>query len=269
LRIFRSQTRTVVPATLGDSGSLDNAPAEKPDLAEASARRDRRRVASIIGSVLGLGIATVAILGVALILPPFFIRETLSESKSSWIYFGHPLLYSYFWTAWLLFFAGLVVVFFVGIYDPKDGIKWQIASFPLAILGNIWLGFAIWLLAVKLFHIPAAVSDSRRFGLMVWWNLLHAIPLLNIDSALDWEQPMEEYDASIGWLLLLQQIVLLLTLARALAILVDKTLSPTNYDSDARAYRKVLREFPVAAARRAPGGPPKAEPGADAGPAAP
>ena len=187
-------------------------------------RRDRRR--DVLG-VLGLGVMAACIVFIAFILPPFFIRETLSGGGNSWIFSGHPRLYAFFYVVVFLLYIGIIVFMFVRLYDPTEGMGYQAIALALAIVANIWLGFTIWLLTVKLLHIPAAASDPRRFGLMVWWNLLHAIPLLDINSALDWEQPMEEHDAVLGWLLLLQQIVLLLTLAQAIQMLVKRMRIPS------------------------------------------
>ena len=176
-----------------------------------------------------------------LVVPFLFMREILTQSESFWIYFGHEHPYHIAWAAWSLFVTGALVFVFVVLYDTKWPVSGQISMFAGAVVGNIWLGIGIWLTAVKLLHIPVAVSDPGRFGSMVWWNLLHGVPLLNIDSALDWEQPIEEYPVSIGWLLLVQQVVLLLTLARSIQILVSVTLSSTTFDSLDGAVRRQRR----------------------------
>lgn len=97
-----------------------------------------------------------------------------------------------------------------------------------AILLNVYLGFAIWSSATGWLDIEIANSDPRDFGLMVWWNLLDSIPLLDVDATLDWERPMEEYGAEAGWLFLAQRLALLLTLVRAIQILIGNALSRTE-----------------------------------------
>jgi hypothetical protein len=88
-----------------------------------------------------------------------------------------------------------------------------------AICANIYLGFTIWVAATK--FVDTAVSP-HKLGLMVWWNLNDSIPFINVNSALNWEQPLNEYGAGIGWLFLLQRIVLLLTLVRIVQVLANR-----------------------------------------------
>lgn len=188
------------------------------------------------------GLVGVILFGYLFLVVPFlFMREILTGSESFWIYFGHEHPYHILWVAWSLFVTGCLVFCFVVLYSPKWPASGQIVTLAGAVVGNIWLGIGIWLTAVKLLHIPVAVSDPGRFGSMVWWNLLHGVPLLNIDSALDWEQPIAEYPVSIGWLLLVQQVVLLLTLVRSIQILVNVTLSSTTFDSLDGAVRRQRR----------------------------
>jgi hypothetical protein len=166
----------------------------------------------------------ITFLSSAIVLSPFFlIRETLAQDES-WIYFGLTKFYIPFYIAISLFIAGGLIYWFATTDKADAGL--QVYLFLVAIIGNVWLGFGIWLTAVKLLHIPLAVASPRSFGLLVWWNLLHSIPLLDINSTLNWGQPVKKYDASIGWLLLTQQIVFLLTLARSIQILVSSTFSP-------------------------------------------
>ena len=168
----------------------------------------------------------ISLLGSVIVLSPFFlIRETLAQDES-WIYFGLTKFYIPFYVAVSLFIAGGLIYWFATTNNEKTDASLQLYLFLVAIIGNIWLGFGIWLTAVKLLHIPLAVASPRSFGLLIWWNLLHSIPLLDINSTLNWGQPVKNYDASIGWLLLTQQIVFLLTLARSIQILVSSTFSP-------------------------------------------
>jgi hypothetical protein len=208
---------------------------------ESNPQKDRRRIFSdIVDAILGIG-GLLGLVFVALVLPPLIIRETISQTGSKWIYGGHPSLYAAYWAAFALFCAGGLLFWFVVLYDPKEGKGLQIISFLIAIFGNLWLGFGIWLLAVKLFHISLAASDPGRFGRMVWWNLVDSVPVLDIDTVLDWERPMEEYSSSIGWLLIVQRIVLLLTLARSIQVVVSTTLSSAAFFSVGAAERRQQR----------------------------
>jgi hypothetical protein len=89
-----------------------------------------------------------------------------------------------------------------------------------SIVANIYFGFAIWIVATKWSGLEIAAQDPRGFGLLIWWNVVDSVPLLDIDGALDWERPVEEYRAAIGWLMLIQRLVLLLTLARSAQVAV-------------------------------------------------
>jgi hypothetical protein len=75
---------------------------------------------------------------------------------------------------------------------------------------NMYLGGTIWIASTEWINVDFASSNPRQFGMLVWWNLLDSIPLIDVDSAVSWEKPVDDYGASIGWLLLLQRVVLLL-----------------------------------------------------------
>lgn len=183
---------------------------------------------------------------IALVMPFLLVSQTLTQSQG-WI-FGHQVFYGYIWFAFSLVFAGMSVYIFIVGYSVKRRPIVQMAMFIGAVAGNIYLGYAVWWAAVKLFMIPIAASNSGRFGLMVWWNLLHGVPLLNIDSVLNWEQPIEEYPAPIGWLFLLQQIALLLTLARSIQAIVSISLE--DFDLSPRARKRVYRQLAKRELRR-------------------
>lgn len=100
-----------------------------------------------------------------------------------------------------------------------------------AVVANIYLAWAVWLVATRWADIDIAAQDPRRFGLLVWWNILDSVPLIDIDGALDWERPIARYGATIGWLMLIQRLAVLLTLVRSVQVLV--LLVTESKDSDA------------------------------------
>jgi hypothetical protein len=119
--------------------------------------------------------------------------------------------------------AALVLIGWLAVsYKPDDRMTRHLAALTAAVSVNIYLGFSIWLVATKVIY-PGA--SPHKLGLMVWWNLSDSIPFVNVNSALNWEQPLTEYGAGIGWLFLFQRIVFLLTLARVIQILVHRWIT--------------------------------------------
>ena len=123
-------------------------------------------------------------------------------------------------TVWLL--AWLVLG-----YRRDDPVSTHTVFLAAAVVVNVYVGFGLWVAAVRLIGIEPAVTHPRRFGAMVWWNLVDSVPVLDVDAALGWEQPMEEYGPGIGWLFLAQRLILLLTLARAIQVLVNHWSTPS------------------------------------------
>jgi hypothetical protein len=119
--------------------------------------------------------------------------------------------------------AALVLIGWLAVsYKADDRIARHIAVLTATVSVNIYLGLSIWLAATKIIY-PAA--SPHKLALMVWWNLSDSIPFVNVNSALNWEQPLPEYGAGIGWLFLFQRIVFLLTLARVIQILVNRWIN--------------------------------------------
>ena len=120
-------------------------------------------------------------------------------------------------------FATVVLIWWLAVgYRTTDRISRHLAFLMATISVNIYLGFTVWAVVTKFIGSPVS---PHRLGLMVWWNLSDSIPFVNVNSALDWEQPLNEYGAGIGWLFLLQRIVLILTLVRILQVLINKWMS--------------------------------------------
>lgn len=116
--------------------------------------------------------------------------------------------------------SSLIIVMWVFRSDARASVHWLLAG--AAMIGNIYFGFAVWVIATRWVGIDEVESDPRRFGLMIWWNLIDSVPLVDIDSAFDWRRPMYGYGTSVGWLFLAQRVVLLLTLARAIQVIVTR-----------------------------------------------
>ena len=119
-------------------------------------------------------------------------------------------------------------------FKGDKGILRPLAALVAGLIVNIYLGLSIWLIAMK--ALPPAASP-HKLGSMVWWNLFDSIPFANVNSALDWEQPMTEYGARIGWLFLFQRILLLLTLARVIKLLADRWIAYSKQKPSASGDR--------------------------------
>jgi hypothetical protein len=117
-------------------------------------------------------------------------------------------------------------------YRTTDRISRHLVFLMAAISVNIYLGFTVWVVITK---FVGSTASPHRLGLMVWWNLSDSIPFVNVNSALDWEQPLNEYGAGTGWLFLLQRIVLILTLVRIVQVLINKWMSLSRLKPEAPA----------------------------------
>lgn len=122
-------------------------------------------------------------------------------------------------TTWLL--AWLVLG-----YHRDDPVSTHTVFLAAAVVVNVYVGFGLWVTAARLIGIDPAVADPGAFGAMVWWNLVDSVPVLDVDSALGWKQPIEDYGPGVGWLFLTQRLILLLTLARAIQVLVNHWSTP-------------------------------------------
>jgi hypothetical protein len=116
--------------------------------------------------------------------------------------------------------SSLIIAMWVFRSDARASVHWLLAG--AAMIGNIYFGFAVWVIATRWVGIDEVESDPRRFGLMIWWNLVDSVPLVDIDSAFDWRRPMYGYGTTVGWLFLAQRVILVLTLARAIQVLVTR-----------------------------------------------
>ena len=101
-------------------------------------------------------------------------------------------------------------------YNPADSIRRHLRILAVAVGVNAFLAISVWIIIVNFIH--PAVSPHRA-GLMVWWNLSDAIPIINVNSVLDWQQPLTGYSVKVGWLFLLQRVVIILTLIRVIQVL--------------------------------------------------
>jgi hypothetical protein len=104
-------------------------------------------------------------------------------------------------------------------YRPTDPVRSHLTILTVTITTNVFLAISVWTIITQFIH-PAA--SPHKIGLMVWWNLSDAIPLINVNSTLGWQQPLTGYSVQVGWLFLLQRIVLIVTLARVIQILFDR-----------------------------------------------
>jgi hypothetical protein len=219
---LRRRVYLKIPAALVDDDDV-----LRTSEAENATERKFRALSDLAGVFVGLFFA----LFICVAIPAGAIAQTLSGRDN--IFVGGDAVQSV-----VLVIAAFVAIFgligwlAVG-YNPDDRLSVHSAFLAAALVVNIYLGFAVWLIATKVIGIEPAASHSR-FGAMVWWNLTDSIPFVDVDSALDWEAPMDEFGAGIGWLLLLQRVVLLLTLARIIQVLVNRW---TNFSSATRASR--------------------------------
>jgi len=106
-------------------------------------------------------------------------------------------------------------------------------------------------------------ASPRQVLGMLAWHAANVVPVLDIPHSLEWHRPARSANAVVGASILALRLWVAIGILAVLKRLWDKWgpggPGPTVSDS--------ARSADVA--RRAPGGPPEAEPGADAGPAAP
>jgi hypothetical protein len=144
------------------------------------------------------------------------IAATLSGRSNSYV--GGDV----FSNIWLLAFtivATAYLTWYVAFkYNSADPIRRHLLILAVAVSINIFLAISVW---VVIANIHPAVSPHKA-GLMVWWNLSDAIPFINVNSVLDWRQPLTGYSVQVGWLFLLQRVVVILTLLRVIQLLVAR-----------------------------------------------
>lgn len=233
-----------------DRASAEAATNDETDNRLTSASRPER-TAIAIQFVLGLlylaglttGVVLVTVGGVIVTLTggPFF---GLTEV---------PLMLIYTIVGPILGVA-LVVFLAVGNYSSERSLI-HLALLTAAVISNIWIGYGIWATAVKFLALEPVASTPDEFGELIWWNLVDSIPVLDVDATLNWSQPIEEYGAQVGLLLLFQKFVLLFTLARVIQLIVKNLLETSRSErSDA------LRDAATKQSRRADIGSEKTEP---------
>jgi hypothetical protein len=101
-------------------------------------------------------------------------------------------------------------------YNPTDPIRRHLRILAVAVSINIYLAISVWIVIANYIH---PTVSPHKAGLMVWWNLSDAIPIINVNSVLDWQQPLTGYSVQVGWLFLLQRVVVILTLIRVIQVL--------------------------------------------------
>ena len=145
------------------------------------------------------------------------IIATLSGHENSWLGTGTAdRIFLLFITT--LFAVGLIwyVVF---IASPDGPVSRHLATLVFAVGINIYVAISVWTVIVTYIH-PAA--SPQKVGFMVWWNISDAIPFINVNSVLDWQQPLTGYPVRVGWLFLLQRVIIILTLIRVIQLLFGR-----------------------------------------------
>jgi hypothetical protein len=136
------------------------------------------------------------------------------------------------WLTWYVFFE----------YNSADPIRRQLVMLGVAVSVNIFLAISVWTVIVSYIH-PAV--SPQKVGLMVWWNLSDAIPLINVNSVLDWQQPLTGYSVQVGWLFLLQRVVVILTLLRVIQLLVARWVGSSKAETKTEATEAARAEPPT------------------------
>jgi hypothetical protein len=186
--------------------------------ADIESRIPVERQARVIGDWAGGMTGALIIFVFAIAMPVAGIAVTLT-GRRDFLIDSTDIIYNSVFILMALGGAVALKILVTVKFTGDEGILQPLAALVAGLIVNIYLGFSIWLIAIRVLH-PAA--SPHKLGLMVWWNLFDSIPFVNVNSALDWEQPMTEYGAGVGWLFLFQRIILLLTLARVIKLLVDR-----------------------------------------------
>lgn len=106
-------------------------------------------------------------------------------------------------------------------------------------------------------------ASPRQVLGMLAWHAANAVPVLDITHSLEWPRPARSANAVVGASILVLRLWVAIGILAVLKRLWDKW----GPGGSSRLVSDSAR--PADVARRAPGGPPEAEPGADARPAAP
>jgi hypothetical protein len=127
-------------------------------------------------------------------------------------------------------------------YNPAVPIRRHLAILAVAVSVNTLLAISVWIVIANYIH-PAV--SLHKAGLMVWWNLSDAIPLINVNSVLDWPQPLTGYSVQVGWLFLLQRVVVILTLISVIQLLFDRWMHRSKAETKTAATGPEHAEQPT------------------------
>ena len=142
------------------------------------------------------------------------IAATLSGHANSWSGTGNAniillLAFTMACTVGLIWYVGFGA-------SSADPILRHLITLMFAVGINIYVAISVWTVIVNYIH-PA--GSPKQAGLMVWWNISDAIPFINVNSVLDWRQPLTGYPVRVGWLFLVQRAIVILTLIRVIQLL--------------------------------------------------
>jgi len=106
-------------------------------------------------------------------------------------------------------------------------------------------------------------ASPRQVLGMLAWHAANVVPVLDIPHSLEWQRPARSANAFAGASILALRLLVAIGILGLAKRLWDKWGPGGSSPRNSHSAR------PADVARHVPGGPPKAEPGADAGPAAP
>lgn len=201
----------------------------KADRADREARKEARtrgeKVADEpwgLSSVIFVSVIFVWIYGYLVFYFPIkAISISIAQESAHLSFFDH--VYAFLGIAAV---PSLIIILWGFSSDARGWVHWLLAG--AAIVANIYFGFAVWVIAARWVGIEEVETDARRFGLMIWWNLVDSVPLVDIDSAFDWRRPMHGYGTTVGWLFLAQRVILVLTVARTIQVLATRLYGSTG-----------------------------------------
>ena len=105
----------------------------------------------------------------------------------------------------LTFGAAAVSVF---RYGKRDRVSWWFRlCAPLGLVWIIWLGGRLLIIPMSDFE-----NDKSESGRLVTWAMLDAVPLLDLDRMLDYESPLDDWGADVGWVLVFIRVAVLVLL---------------------------------------------------------
>jgi hypothetical protein len=158
------------------------------------------------------------------------IVATLSGHSNSFV--GSDSAWNILIPVFTIVATAALMLYVVFSYNPADPIRRHLRILAVAVGVNIFLAISVWIVIVNFIH-PA--GSPRKTGLMVWWNLSDAIPIINVNSVLDWQQPLTGYSVKVGWLFLLQRVVVILTLIRVIQVLFARWMHHSRAETTTAA----------------------------------